>query len=179
MVKRPVGKGLTTLTFDLSADGAEEGTLFIDDVFVDPTAPNLSAPMERGWMLVSNFEALDPVADWSFDEVTSGTTNASLMGAVEVASEVSGNQVLRLAAGSLADTTLHAVAPLPTRVEVSDTVTLYGRVRVSDFSTHQAWGLANVSAAALLPLGEAALEVMARWSDPREHERAIRAGRGE
>jgi len=163
--KRSVGSGLTQFLWGVPDGSGDTATIYLDDLHADPSASNLSQPTGPRWALVANFESPARLADWQLIQQAGGQLIAAAAPQAAVFTEPSGNRSLRISASPIAGTHIHALAPLPARIEVSDSVTFYARCRISDFSTNQVWGLVNVPETEILPLRYDAFDVMGRWSN--------------
>ncbi|KAF0094385.1 MAG: Na-Ca exchanger/integrin-beta4 [Puniceicoccaceae bacterium 5H] len=161
---RSVGGGLTSLVFGADDSSGAEATVYLDDVYVDPAAANISAPVAGHWALVSNFEQANAFDIWSFTDMTT-TASTPPVSTATLQTETNGNHALRIAATPAEGVYTHALAQLPRRIEVGETVTFYSRMRVEDFATNQVWGLVNVPATNILSERFEAFDAMGRWTD--------------
>jgi glucose/arabinose dehydrogenase len=160
-----VGSGLNRFSVRLAEGSGERPGVHLDDLSVDPDGANLSAAWGGGWALVADFEDAVHLAYWDFTDTTPAGAVASAPATASVVEEGNGNRALRFAAAPAFGTRSHARARLPFRVEVSDVVTLFLRMRVEDFATNQVWGLANVPEAEILGLAYDAFAASGRWTD--------------
>lgn len=162
---RPTGAGLPRFLWQTASGTSPSGTLYLDDLQFDPTAANLSSPVQPSWMLVSNFEYTGTLLDWRYAEA--GATIWSVLpgGSASIETELSGNRFLRVSALPFSSELSHARIPLPRHLEVSETFTLYARMRVEDFATNQVWGLVNVPEPSILDERFDAFDVIGRWTD--------------
>ena len=173
---RSVGSGMTQFFWSLTAASGEAAAVFLDDLYVDPAAANLSAPGGARWSVVADFENEGTFDHWTFIDVLGETESTAAVSTASFLTEINGNVALRIA--TPADgTNVHAYAPLSARIEVSDEVTLYGRTMVEAFNTNQVWGLVNVPEESILSSGFNAYDVIGRWTDENgSNELLIRSG---
>lgn len=161
--RQSMGSGLRGFLLASGSELPARSALYLDDVYADPTALNLSAPVGAHWSLVSNFETDLALDDWLF--ATPESSDGSSSDIAEVRSELSGNRYLRFESAEGGTVDALALVPLPRPMEVSEVATLYGRVLVEDLRLEQVFGIVNVSAEDYLVSRHEALETSLRFSN--------------
>lgn len=160
-----LNNGLQQVYFDAFGEGANSGRSYLDDIHVDAGATNLSAPVLGQWALVDDFENAGSLERWEWVDLHQVQGEPRPATTIAVVTESNGNRALEVKAADQPAMLTYARVPLPFRVEVSDVITLYLRMRVLDFATNQVWGLLNVPYADISPLRFDAYEVIGRWTD--------------
>lgn len=157
--------GVSALIWGTTGAATDASTLYLDDVMVDRTASNTSVPVAPNWLLVSNFEHAGTMGEWRYRETDGPAWQSFPWDTTGVVSELSGNHYFEVGARAGFSGRSHARIPLPRRIEVSENVTLYARMRIDDFATNQVWGLVNVAADEVFSLGYDAYDAIGRWTD--------------
>lgn len=159
-----LNNGLQQIYFDAFGEGVD-GRSYLDDIHVDPGATNLSAPVLGQWALVDDFENAVSLERWEWVDLHQVLGEPRPATTVGVVTERSGNRALQVSASPQSGILTYARAPLPFRVEVSDVITFYSRMRVLDTASNQVWGLVNVPYADIASSLFDAYEVIGRWTD--------------
>ncbi len=125
-----VSAALKTFYWRLAA-GTE---IYFDDLYVDTGHVNLSDPVAQDWHLVDHFEGSSPLASWEIPNAAAQS--------VSIVTEPDGNRYLRRAASSSAAANANAVIAkrLPFSTQVSQTLTLFFRLRLEGTNLKQSFG---------------------------------------
>ncbi|WP_265594050.1 PQQ-dependent sugar dehydrogenase [Haloferula sp. BvORR071] len=125
-----ISAALKTFYWRLAA-GTE---IYFDDLYVDSGHINLSDPVAQDWRLIDHFEGVAPLDSW---EIPGAAAQS-----VGIVTEPSGNRYLRRTASSSAAANANAIIakPLPFTTQVSQTLTLFFRMRLEGTNLKHSFG---------------------------------------
>lgn len=146
-------------------------------VLASPACTSLSTTATDGaatrWLLVDNFETGQGLHGWTNIDAQNDTdpfVPNPQISEVRIEPETGNHYMLRkpAAAGVVGNRKAIGFKPLPVRIQVGETYTLFTRISVEYFPNNHSFGLSNVSASDIPEYGYDAFEPMIRITDKAE-----------
>ncbi|MEP2735524.1 MAG: hypothetical protein ABJP34_04425 [Erythrobacter sp.] len=143
--------------------------------------PKDQSSAHNSWALVDDFEANDALAGWTIfdaDNQTDPFVANAQVSEIRTNKHSTGRFLLRkpAAEGVVGNRKALAWKPLPRRIAIGETATLFTRVNVEYFPNNHAFGLSNQDSAAIGKLAYDAFESMIRITDKAESDGTKNSG---